>query len=64
MEKKLTHLEMIQAVITRMAGNSFARKGWAVTLVAGLFALYKIILGFYLPLAVVTAGIIIITVMI
>ena len=39
MEKKLAHLEMIQAVITRMAGNSFALKGWAVTLVAGLFAL-------------------------
>lgn len=30
---------MIQAVITRMASNSFALKGWAVTLVAGLFAL-------------------------
>ena len=39
MEKKLAHLEMIQAVITRMANNSFALKGWAVTLVAGLFAL-------------------------
>ena len=39
MEKKLKHLEMIQAVITRMANNSFALKGWAVTLVAGLFAL-------------------------
>lgn len=39
MEKKLAHLEMIQAVITRMASNSFALKGWAVTLVAGLFAL-------------------------
>ena len=39
MEKKLAHLEMIQTVITRMAGNSFSLKGWAVTLVAGLFAL-------------------------
>ena len=39
MDKKLAHLEMIQAVITRMASNSFALKGWAVTLVAGLFAL-------------------------
>lgn len=39
MENKLKHLEMIQAVITRMANNSFALKGWAVTLVAGLFAL-------------------------
>lgn len=39
MEKKLKHLEMIQGVIARMAGNSFALKGWGVTLVAGIFAL-------------------------
>jgi len=30
---------MIQAVISRMANNSFMLKGWAVTLVAGVFAL-------------------------
>ena len=30
---------MVQAVITRMAGNSFFIKGWSVTLVAALFAL-------------------------
>lgn len=39
MENKMRHLEMIQGVITRMASNSFALKGWAVTLVAGIFAL-------------------------
>ena len=39
METKVAHLEMIQAVITRMAGNSFLIKGWSVTLVAALFAL-------------------------
>lgn len=39
MEKKLKHLEMIQGVINRMASNSFALKGWAVTLVAGIFVL-------------------------
>jgi hypothetical protein len=39
MEQKIRHLEMIQAVISRMAGNSFLIKGWCVTLVAGLFAL-------------------------
>lgn len=39
MDKKIKHLEMIQAIITRMASNSFALKGWAVTLVAGIFAL-------------------------
>lgn len=36
---KIRHLEMIQGVINRMAGNSFKLKGWAVTLVAGIFAL-------------------------
>jgi hypothetical protein len=39
MDNKRFHLEMIQGVINRMAGNSFMLKGWAVTLVAGIFAL-------------------------
>lgn len=39
MENKVNHLQMIQGVINRMASNSFALKGWAVTLVAGIFAL-------------------------
>lgn len=39
MENKIKHLEIIQGVINRMAGNSFALKGWAVTLIAGIFAL-------------------------
>ena len=38
-ENKLLHLQMIQGIITRMASNSFALKGWAVTLVAAIFAL-------------------------
>lgn len=38
-ENNIKHLEMIQGVITRMGTNSFMLKGWAVTLVAGLFAL-------------------------
>lgn len=33
------HLELIQGVVNRLAGNSFAYKGWAITLVAALFAL-------------------------
>lgn len=33
------HLEWIQTVISRMAGNSFLLKGWSVTLVSALFAL-------------------------
>lgn len=39
MNKKLKHLELVQGVINRMANNSFMLKGWAVTLVAGIFAL-------------------------
>lgn len=39
MESKLKHLEMIQGVINRMAGNSFLLKGWSVTLISALFAL-------------------------
>ena len=38
-EAKLKHLEMIQAVIERMAANSFHLKGWSVVLVSALFAL-------------------------
>jgi hypothetical protein len=39
METKLKHLEMIQGIINRMAGNSFLLKGWCVTLTSALFAL-------------------------
>lgn len=39
MDSKLKHLEFIQTVINRMAGNSFLLKGWAITLVGGLLAL-------------------------
>lgn len=39
MEKKMHHLEMIQGIINRMASNSFSLKGWAVTLVAAIFAI-------------------------
>ena len=30
---------MIQGIVNRMASNSFMLKGWAVTLIAGIFAL-------------------------
>jgi len=39
MENKLKHLEFLQNVITRKNTNSFYIKGWAVTIVAALFAL-------------------------
>jgi hypothetical protein len=38
-ETKGQHLELIQTIVGRMAGNSFMLKGWSVTLAAGLFAL-------------------------
>lgn len=39
MDDKRKHLEFIQAVITRLANNSFAYKGWVVTLLAAIFAI-------------------------
>lgn len=39
MEEKMRHLEMIQGIINRLASNSFSLKGWAVTLVAAIFAI-------------------------
>jgi len=38
-DKKSKHLEMVQAVINRMAGSSMTIKGWSITLVSALFAL-------------------------
>lgn len=35
---KHKHLEMIQAVINRMASNSFVFKGWSITIIAGISA--------------------------
>jgi hypothetical protein len=37
---KQKHLEFIQNVISRMAGNLFYLKGWTITLVAALFAFF------------------------
>jgi hypothetical protein len=36
---RLKHLEMIQAVISRMANNSFLIKGWSLTLLAAILAI-------------------------
>jgi hypothetical protein len=38
-EGQIKHLEFIQAVVARLARNSFTYKGWAITLVAAVFAL-------------------------
>lgn len=39
-EDRIKHLELIQAVITRMASNSFLIKGWTITVIGGLYALW------------------------
>ena len=39
MEHKIKHLEMIESIINRMGNNSFLLKGWAVTLLSGIFVL-------------------------
>lgn len=40
MNDKIEHLKMIQGIITRMNTNSFQIKGWTITLVSALLALY------------------------
>ena len=39
MDAKLKHLELIQGVINRLAGDSFRMKGWAVILVSAVLVL-------------------------
>ncbi len=40
MENKRKHLEFIQGIINRMAGNLFFLRGWTITLIAALLALF------------------------
>lgn len=39
-DSEMKHLEFIQGVITRMASNSFAMKGWMIAIISALLALY------------------------
>lgn len=41
MENKRKHLEFIQNIITRMAGNLFFLRGWTITLIGALLALFS-----------------------
>ena len=36
-ESKLKHIGIVQSTISRMAQNSFAIKGWTITILVGLF---------------------------
>lgn len=40
MEDRIKHLEFIQNVISRLNSNSYQIKGWAITIVAAVLALY------------------------
>ena len=48
-DKKLKHLELIQGVISRMAGNLFFLRGWVITLIAGILVLLTQLDGGKLP---------------
>lgn len=39
-DHEIKHLEFIQGVINRMGSNSFQMKGWMITIVSALLALY------------------------
>lgn len=39
--EQIKHLEFIQGVINRMGSNSFQMKGWMITIVSALLALYS-----------------------
>lgn len=52
-ENKLKHLELIQGIASRMAGNLFYLRGWVITLVAGVLALLSQIDGDVLPFLLV-----------
>ncbi len=40
MNNRIKHLEFIQSIIARMNQNSFQIKGWTVTIISALLALY------------------------
>jgi hypothetical protein len=52
-EEKMKHLEFIQAIISRMAQNSFMYKGWAITVLVGIFAVSKDLPGYILLLTTI-----------
>lgn len=52
MENKIKHLEMIQAIITRMAQNSFMIKGWTLTLLVAMFAFVPKTAYLFIPVVI------------
>ena len=52
-DDKIKHLEFIQNVITQMNSNSFQIKGWVVTLVSALLAIFASTKNDYFILAAI-----------
>jgi len=52
-DEKLKHLEFIQNVITRMNTNSFQLKGWTVTIVSAILAIYASTKNYYFVLSAI-----------
>ena len=52
-DEQMKHLEFIQNVITRMNSNSFQLKGWGVTLVSALLAIFASTKNDYFVLAAI-----------
>lgn len=54
--RRLKYLEMIQAIITRMASNSFLIKAWNLTLISAIFAfsekISQVFVASYIPVVV------------
>ncbi len=57
-EEKIKHLEFIQNIITRMNTNSFQIKGWTITIVSALLAIYASTKNCYFVLSAIFPSVI------
>lgn len=57
-EEKIKHLEFIQNVITRMNTNSFQIKGWNVTIVSAILAIFASTKNIYFLLSAIFPSVI------
>lgn len=56
--EKLKHLEFIQNIITRMNTNSFQLKGWNITIVSAILAIFASTKNYYFLLCAIFPSII------
>lgn len=57
-EEKIKHLEFIQNVITRMNTNSFQIKGWNITIVSAILAIFASTKNIYFLLSAIFPSVI------